>query len=370
MAGKEIKPQEVIRQQALQKYEDIKKDLAGSKIQQFLQAALSGMMNPQRYINILLTYVRQREDVLQECDKASILATMLEICKLQLDPVLKEVYIVPYWNSKRKVKEAQMRIDYRGKIHLVMNTGKVKKVKGYAVYSNDELEVSQGTEEYIRHRPSKGPRGEIVGAYCVVTYKDDTTSQEYMDIEEIKKREAVSPTMQRDKDGKVARDENGDPIPMDGTPWKEWFADMSIKTVLHHHLKQVPMSAEVLHAEELDDRAYKGESQIDIIAPDISDLIDNKSEISPVIIFDQKVEKAISLEDRPLFDEYLKKIAEKYKTTVDEMKVQLKDEFEGVILAFQKYKEKQKLLDEEREFPSKEEELEAQKKAGMISEKK
>ncbi len=335
--GKEVgKTKEAERQMAIAKYENVKKLLSRPDVQKGLYEMTGHYANRERLFQVVLQYVRQN-DTLLDCSQSSLLAGIVGIFKLGLDPILKQVHLIPFWNTKKKMMEATLIIDFRGKIALMKRNGELSTVSANVVYEKDTFNIQFGTDEYIRHTPSEeADPGKVRGAYAVLTMKDGTKKQDYMPIKRIEQRMAVSKTV----------DKKGDQlVPREGTPWDQWYEEMCIKTVIHHISKQVPMSVEERLAEELDSRAESGMTQLDILPGTVEAILTGSpgelpEEISPVVVFDQKAEKAIAKEDGPLWEEYVKLIAEKNQKTIDEAKAQLVDNFDGVVEAFTRHKAK------------------------------
>jgi len=335
MARQEVgKPKDVQRQEAAAKYDNVRKLLTRPDIKAGMGEIMGRYASKDRLFNVVLNYVRQNEGLL-DCTQSSLIAGIVGIFKLQLDPTLKQVHLIPFWNTKKKQMEATLIIDYRGKIALMKRNGEVQSVSAHAVYEKDELKMRFGTEEYIEHiPPADGDRGEKVkGAYIVVTYKDGSKSQDYMSAAEIEKRMAMSKTVDRDKDG--------NPVARSGVPWGEWYEEMAIKTVIHHHSKQVPMSVEERVADEIDG-SQGALTQIDMLPGSVENLLTGEAqgeEISPVAIFDEKASKLMKPEQEPLWSVYLQETANLHKISVDELKATYKDDADKVVASFEKYKE-------------------------------
>lgn len=344
--GKDVsRPKEALRQEAISKYETVKKLLSRPDVQKGLTQMMSHYANKDRLFQAVMNYVRMNEALL-DCSQSSLLAGIVGIFKLGLDPTLKQVHLVPFWNTKKKMMEATLIIDFRGKISLMKRNGEVSTVSGNVVYTKDIFDVQFGTDEFIKHIPSEeADPGEVKGAYVVLTMKDGTKKQDYMPIKRIEQRMAVSKTVDKKGDELVARD---------GTPWDQWYEEMCIKTVIHHISKQVPMSIEERLADELDSRADAGLTQLDILPGNVEAILSGTpgempEDVSPVTIFDQKVEKLIQKEDALLWEEYLKLSADKNQITVDEVKARFVDQVDAVISMFNKFKERKKAEGEKKE---------------------
>lgn len=89
--------------------------------------------------------------------------------------------------------QAQFIPGYRGLIMCAMRSPNVKFIDGDMVYKNDTFEFSRGAKNYLRHSWKLGePRGEIIGGYAKVNYKDESIDFEIMDLVQLEKVRAIS----------------------------------------------------------------------------------------------------------------------------------------------------------------------------------
>lgn len=125
-------------------------------------------MDAGRFARLAMT-VLQNNQKLQNCNPISFISAVVQCAQLGLEPdsTLGLVYLVPF---KRNVK---LMFGYRGIIRLACRGGDVSDVKGVVVYEKDDFDYAEGTERFIRHRPSlEKDRGERVCAYAVAYYRD------------------------------------------------------------------------------------------------------------------------------------------------------------------------------------------------------
>lgn len=98
-----------------------------------------GGKNGTRFMSSIVSAV-QATPALQECTNSSILSAALlgEALNLSPSPQLGQVYLVPYDNKNKGVKEAQFQLGYKGYIQLAIRSGQYKKLNVLAI-KKDEL---------------------------------------------------------------------------------------------------------------------------------------------------------------------------------------------------------------------------------------
>lgn len=323
--------QEAERQRGLQKYDTIKKMLLKDETKRLIEMAMPKHVNADRLFQVTITMLRENEDLLK-CTQSSLIAGIMGIFKLGLDPVLKQAHLVPFWNGRKKVFEAQMIVDYRGYISLARRSGEVNDVSARPVYEKDEFYVEYGSNPVLKHVPARGERGEIVGAYVVFFFKDGTPpSFEFMSREDIDKR------MKSSKAGGKQEGPEG--------PWREWYEEQATKTVIRHHIKYVPVSTEMQSAANIEERALIGETQTDLLPSLTGD--EAALDASPIAYFDERSKALVAEAERPLWEQFLAETAELNKISPDELKAQYKDDVDKMIGVFNNYKKKKATKKEE-----------------------
>jgi recombinase, phage RecT family len=190
-------------------------------VQRQIIAALPKHLTPERMIRVITTAITNTPK-LAECTRDSLIAAIVEATTLGLEPntSLGEAYLIPYG------KVAKLIIGYRGFIALARRSGEISFAVSELVYANDLFRLTLGTNRGIIHEPLlTGDRGEKIGVYSLITYKDGVTDFEYMtadDVEKIRKRSKAS------SDG----------------PWVTDTNEMWRKTPMRRHAKRWPLSPE------------------------------------------------------------------------------------------------------------------------------
>lgn len=220
-----------------------------------IQQALPRHMNPERLMRVAITSVTSNPNLL-ECYVPTLIGGIIQCSQMGLEPntVLGHAYLVPFWNSKKGRKDAQVVIGYKGLIDLARRSGQIVSIAAHAVYSGDAFEYEYGLTEKLRHVPADGDRGEITHFYAVAHMKDGGHAFEVMSAESIREiRDAAA------KKNRAKTDSDGNPI-ITG-PWRDHFEEMGRKTVIRRLAKYLPLSVEMATAVSLDDRAAGGGAQ-------------------------------------------------------------------------------------------------------------
>lgn len=196
-------------------------------------------ITPERLIKTMLVAANRVPDILL-CTQTSILETINRAAELGLDlsGTLGEAYVVPF-NSKIKingqeqwVKQATLIPGYRGLAKLARQSGEVKRIDADVVRVNDHFVFRKGSDARCEFIPNfKSDRGEMIGAYAFVQFKDGGEQFDFMPIEDIEK------VRRRSKSG---NDRDGNAI----GAWKTDFGEMSKKTVFRRVSKWLPLSTE------------------------------------------------------------------------------------------------------------------------------
>lgn len=179
---------------------------------------------------------------LQSCTPDSALKAILNVAQigLTLNPVKKEAYLVPRYNSKTRETEVCLDPSYIGLIKLATDSGIVKSINCQIIYAGDEIEIDL-SEEYTvkKHVPyflTGKDKGSIIGAYSVATLRDGSKHCEIMGREEI--------------EGIRGRSEGYKAFEAGKTKSNVWITDegeMFRKTVIKRHTKYLPKSGDKLY---------------------------------------------------------------------------------------------------------------------------
>jgi len=204
--------------------------------------ALPKHMNPQRLARIAYTTLRTTPKLAQ-CDPMTFLGALFQCAQLGLEPNIEgQAYIIPYWNKKRRIYEAQFQIGYKGLIELFYRHQKSIFIDAHIIYENDKFDYAYGTNAYLIHKPTLKNRGESIGYYAIAELKG-TKIFKVMSKEEV---------LDHAKRFSKCYDKNSDTFIAD-TPWVTNFDAMGLKTALKLFCKTLPKSIEIQHALAMDE---------------------------------------------------------------------------------------------------------------------
>lgn len=221
---------------------------------------------------------------LAKCDAGSLFLSTVRGFTLGLEPngALAEGYLVPFWNAKKGINEAQFMPSYRGLINLARRSGEIAEIYAKAVYPKDVFEVEEGTERKIVHKPDyTGNRGDqAVCYYAVFRTKSGNIDFEVMSKPEI---DAIRSRSKASGSG----------------PWVTDYDQMALKTVLKRLLKRAPMSIEFADAVKAETAAAMGEEAdnsdiLDIEGLEVPDDSDTPAEVQKTV----NAERAEALKEK------------------------------------------------------------------------
>lgn len=181
--------------------------------------ALPPHVSVEKFQRVVMTALQMTPALLQ-ADRRTLFMAATRAAQTGLLPDGREGAIVSFGN------QAQFMPMVAGIMKLVRNSGEISTWSVQTVHENDDFTCVFGDDERIEHKRALRNRGEIIGAYSIVTMKDGEKSREYMDIDEI---EAIR---KRSRSGNAG-------------PWKTDYSEMAKKTVVRRHSKRLPMSTDL-----------------------------------------------------------------------------------------------------------------------------
>ena len=236
---------EVAKPRSIQQYVD---SISGDIAQ-----ALPKHMDIDRMTRLALTVVRKTPK-LAECTGLSLAGSLLTAAALGLEPgVFGECYLVPYKTFDRDnqqfLMECQLIVGYQGFVKLFYQHPLAASLDAQIVYENDDFDYEHGTQPFLRHKPTRGERGQIIYYYAVAALTSGAPRFVVLTPDEVKtlRRGKVGPT------GDIA-----DP--------QRW---MEKKTAVRQVIKLLPKSATLAAAVAADER-----DGIDLYRERLEDVID------------------------------------------------------------------------------------------------
>jgi recombination protein RecT len=222
------------------------------------------LIDKDKFVRVALTAIRKSPH-LQQAEPLSLLGAIMACAQLGLEPSgpLGQAYLVPFYNSSRKVYEVQLILGYQGLIELVYRSGRVTSIVAHAVRERDMFDYEFGTNEFIRHKPPLTPeRGEIVASYAVAKLVGGGEVSDVLDRTQIDARRARSRNTSKE------------------SPWETDYEAMARKSAVRQLFKWLPASVEVQAALGADGKAF-----LDI--PDSADDFGNPDTVIDVEAIDE-----------------------------------------------------------------------------------
>lgn len=210
-----------------------------------------------------------KNNILAKCDKSSVAEALLKMVVYGVSPIKKQCYFIPYG------EKVECSISYAGNIAIAKRYGKLKSIKGNAIFDGDvfefEVDSTTGRRRVVKHTQTLDSVGsnKIKGAYAVYELTDGTIDVEVMNISQIQ----------------MAWGQGGS---KGNSPAHKNFADqMAVKTVINRACKLLISSSDdsVLY-DPLED-----EKVIDVTAENVAHEV--KTEANKEVMDFSKEEEAV-----------------------------------------------------------------------------
>jgi len=164
---------------------------------------------------------------------------------LMLDPQLGEAYLIEAYNYKTRQKEPQLRVGYRGLIKLARQSGEISLIYSHEVHENDYIDCDMGFNKFLIHKPKLfSDRGQIIGYYAVVKFKNGEFDFEPMSVEQVRAIRDRTEAYKAFIEKKIST-----------TPWATDEPEMGKKTCLRRIIKRCQQSPELAAALRFEDQA-------------------------------------------------------------------------------------------------------------------
>lgn len=213
------------------------------------------------YIASAMLVVANSDD-LQQCEPASVFNSVMRAAALRLscDPSTKQAHLVPFYNSKKGRKEAQLIPGYVGLNQLALRTRKYRNLNAGRLYEGQIIEVDQLTGK-TAIRGIMTSRN-VIGYFHYLELHDGYSHTYYMTAEELRA--------------------HGEKYAPKNAMWRNSFDAMALKTVTRMNLLKYGVL-------DPDDRAILEEAAEDVDG----DMIPQENTIDATFT-DDDVEQAVS----------------------------------------------------------------------------
>lgn len=175
-----------------------------------------------------------------EQNPISLIKAMSLLAKtdLSLNPITKLAYLIPSSEGKKENKKlkVELRVSYIGLLRGLYSTGAIKSCQVEVICDNDYFKFKLGTKAFVDHVPPFENRGNIKGAYCVITLPSDAEIIEIMNIDALQKVRDIA---------------KFDDI------WQAWTEEQSKKSVIKRAIKKIPILpieiSEIINTDNVED---------------------------------------------------------------------------------------------------------------------
>lgn len=223
-------------------------------------AAVAGQyFTPERFLRLAVNVVKKTPLLLQ-CDPQSVLGAFMSSAALGLEPntVQQQAFLIPYKKRVRVLDDksgkwewmdaydCQFQVGYRGFITLAHRSPHIKSIQAESIRERDVFEHMIGTNAFLKFQKTLKDRGELIGAFSYVRLESGTETAVVLPLDEILKIRSKSETFnslsakveQADSDKERTKAEQK----LADTPWVFWFDEMSAKSAIKRHAKQLPLN--------------------------------------------------------------------------------------------------------------------------------
>lgn len=224
--------------------------------------ALPSVLTPERFSRMAMTAITKTPK-LAECSPQSFIGSLLTAAQIGLEPntPLGQAYLIPFYNSKKRIYECQFQVGYKGMIDLCNRSGEIKNIEAHIVYQNDEFEFEYGLDSKLKHKPCMSDKGAPVWVYALYRLNNGGYGFEVMSVDDC-----------------MAHGEKYSKA-FNNSPWQTNPEEMMKKTVLKKVLKYAPVRSDFVKGTVADET---------IQVADFGDTEDGEINVIPVEIENSK----------------------------------------------------------------------------------
>lgn len=231
--------------------------LTEDKARRAIASVAGQYMTPERFLRLAINCLKKTPK-LMECDPQSVLGSFMASAALGLEPntVLQQAFLIPY-GVRGKIPgtndwgithyDCQFQIGYRGFITLAHRSPHITTIEAEAIHSGDHFKHRKGSVSFLEYEKALINRGDLIGSYAYSKLEGGGEAATILPLDEIHKIRSRSETYQAlirgaDKQGLKDWEKKKAEEKLAGTPWVMWEDDMSAKSAIKKHSKQLPMN--------------------------------------------------------------------------------------------------------------------------------
>lgn len=203
---------------------DLTKIVNSPNMKKQWQLVLPKYLTAERLARVALTQIR-KVPKLTKCTQESFLSALMTCAELGIEPNGRDAHLIPYG------EECTLIIDYKGLIKLAMRGGEIYPPHADIVCENDFITIKNGVVEH--EIDPREERGDMIGAYVIVRYRDGGERHEYMSKAQI---DTI-------RDRSWAKTKG---------PWVTDYNEMAKKTVFRRVSKWLDLAPEVMDSVDME----------------------------------------------------------------------------------------------------------------------
>jgi len=230
-----------------------------SRVNKGIAAVAGKYFTAERFLHLAVNAVR-KAPLLAQCDPQSVLGAFMSSAALGLEPntVQQQAFLIPYKKRARVYNndtdkwewidayDCQFQIGYRGFITLAHRSPHIKSIQAEAIHESDKFEHMIGSDSFLKYQKTLRDRGELIGAFSYVKLESNTETSVVLTLDDILNIRSKSETYntlvrnveQAENDQERAKAQRK----LDETPWVRWPDEMSSKSAIKRHSKQLPLN--------------------------------------------------------------------------------------------------------------------------------
>lgn len=161
------------------------------KILDFIEPFIKDEQRKDYLLSVYNYYLNSEQIAI--CTTNSKIDTFIHLATQGLDPLMEEVYLTTFYSQGAYILKYYY--SYKGLKNQAFRTGLVKQIETNCVFQGDMFSISICPPS-IQHTPNfLGKRDEVnlICAYSIMTYVDDTISVEVMSKSELEQLRAMNP---------------------------------------------------------------------------------------------------------------------------------------------------------------------------------
>ncbi|MDR2673344.1 MAG: recombinase RecT [Opitutaceae bacterium] len=227
--------------------------LNSESTQEKIRALIPASMSYDRFHRLAVSLVH-RNPKIAECETVSFFATLSDCATIGVypDPVTGLAYIIPRWNSKKKVLEATLLVGYKGLRSISLRSPEILDLWTGVVRTGDTFKLCRAPRQEIIHEPLPDESGEVIGYYSIAQLRNGLVSYEWMPVAVLKKIRDDALSKLEDWQVKTS-------------PWTLWEEEMGRKSVMRRHFKSLPLRPEDQEATQRElDREHGHAEPLDV----------------------------------------------------------------------------------------------------------